>query len=54
MPSRALVGHNGSGPPGVVGSPTQTAAQTHAVDVTTNNGVPRLNGTDRWRIITFA
>jgi hypothetical protein len=52
MPSRALVGHIGNGPPGVVGSPNHTAAQTHAAEVATNSGAPRLSGTDRWWSIT--
>ncbi len=54
MPSRALVGHTGSGPPGVVGSPTQMAAHTNVADAATTSGAPRLNRTDRWRVTMSA
>src|SRR6516162_7001460 len=52
MPNRALVGHTGRGPPGVVGSPTQVRAHTNVVDAATRSGAPRPDGTDRWRVTT--
>jgi hypothetical protein len=47
MPNKALVGHTGSGPPGVVGSLTQVAAHTNVVDAATSSGAPRANDEDR-------
>jgi hypothetical protein len=42
IPSNALVGHTGSGPFGVVGSPAQMAAHIRVVDAATTSGAPRF------------
>lgn len=44
-PSSALVGHTGSGPPGVVGSPAQTAAHSTVADAATTTGAVRFGCT---------
>jgi hypothetical protein len=55
MPNSAFVGHTGSGPPGVVGSPAQMAAHTNVVDAATINGAPNsLGETDPWRVTISA
>lgn len=41
IPNNALVGHTGSGPFGVVGSPAQMAAHINVVDAATTSGAPR-------------
>ena len=46
IPNSALVGHTGSGPFGVVGSPTQMAAHTNVVDAATISGAANLSGAD--------
>src|SRR5690242_21216535 len=42
IPNKALVGHTGSGPFGVVGSPAQMAAHISVVDAATTSGAPRF------------
>jgi hypothetical protein len=54
IPNRAFVGHTGSGPPGVVGSPAQMAAHINVVDAATANGAPNLSETDPWRVTISA
>ena len=54
IPSRALVGHTGSGPFGVVGSPAQMAAHINVVDAATTSGAPKLSGADPWRVTMMA
>jgi len=54
IPNRALVGHTGSGPPGVVGSPTQMAAHTNVVDAATTSGAAKLSGVEAWRVTIVA
>jgi hypothetical protein len=43
IPNNALVGHTGSGPCGVVGSPTQIAAHASVVPAATISGAPILS-----------
>ena len=50
IPNNALVGHTGSGPCGLVGSPAQIAAHTSVVDAATMSGAPKLSVADPGRL----
>ena len=54
IPSSALVGQTGSGPCGVVGSPTQMAAHTNVVDAATASGARRLSSADAGRVTAIS
>jgi hypothetical protein len=54
IPNSALVGHTGSGPFGVVGSPTQIAAHINVADAATTSGAAKPTETDPWRVTMIA
>ena len=53
MPSSALVGHTGRGPPGVVGSPIHTAVQKSPAPAATASGAPRRMSASCCRLLTI-
>jgi len=54
MPSSALVGQTGSGPPGVVGSAIHTAVQKSPAPAATASGAPRRMSAGCCRPLTIA